>query len=210
MLRSRKYNILKHKYLNRLFDFDIGDSVSGILNFRSSDFMKDIIIQSNENYKLIKEDFLDTYILSFNNMIVIHLKEEFIKDFEFLYKNSDEYLFEVYCSVLPDLKSDKFIKTYHIFCVSKKLEDLSNYQSFINNNDIDYKYKCLSLFYSSCIIVNKRFDILSSIAKSNAKYKFIRNLGNGNTNKILKDLVVLYINMINSYQEFLPPHYLKI
>lgn len=208
MIRSKKYNNLKHKHLNRLFDFDIDCTLS--VNISPSNFMIDTVIQSNQNYQLIKEELLDTYILSFNNIIVIHLKEEFISDFEYLYRNSDEYLFEVYYSILPDLKSDMFIKTFHVFCVSKKLGDLPNYQSFIGNNDTDYKYKCLSLFYNSCVIVNNRFDILSSIDKHNAKYKFSRNIGSGNTDKILKDLVVLYINMINSYQEFLPPHYLKI
>jgi hypothetical protein len=98
---------------------------------------------------------------------------------------------------------------YHIFCISKEINEL-NYMNFTIMNDCDYKYACLSLFYNSCIIINRRFDIKSSIDKLNAKYTFIKTLGKGNVDTKLKNMVKSYIKLINIYQDILPPHYVNI
>jgi hypothetical protein len=217
MIKSKKYNTLKHKKLNGLFDFYSNDSSNDLLhNSKYKSLLKEkniknIIIKITDDYQIIKEEFLDTYILSFKNIIVIHLKEEFIKDFEFLYNKSDEYVFDIYYTIIPDLKiNNKMVKTYHIFCTSKKIEDLYSYIEFINANDGDSKYVCLSLFYNSCIIINKRFDIINPYYKLNSKYIYVKTIGKGLSNIILKNTLKSIINMVNIYQQTLPPHYLKI
>lgn len=210
MIRIKKYNNLKHKYLNKLFDYCINDySIDMNVNTNEINFTEDLLIKSTDTYDIIKEQFLDMYILSFNDIIVIHLNERYIKDFEFLYKNSDKYLFEIYCNILPDIKGDGYSKMYHIFCISKDIDKL-NYMNFTIMNDSDYKYACLSMFYNSYIIINRRFDIKSSIDKCNAKYSFIKTLGKGNVDVRLKNMVKSYVSLTNIYQDILPPHYVNI
>ena len=148
--------------------------------------------------------------MSFKDLIVIHLQEEFIKDFEFLYKNSTEYLFDIYKTEEPHLTKDENVNVYHIFCISKKLVDKPNYMSFLHANDSDIKYTCLTTFYGSCLLLNRRFDITSEYDKFNAKYRFVKTIGKGVIDNKLKSLVKTIVSLVNIYHDILPPHYLKI
>jgi hypothetical protein len=207
MLRSKKYNLYKHKGLNYLFDICTTEYNDCIL---IEDYMNDIIIKKNDNYELIKETILEPYILKLNNILLIHIRDDFIKDFEFLYKKSNKYTFDIYETSYQDLKEDTYIKIYHVFCVSKKLTKDINYESFLRANDSDKKYVCLSLFYGPNLIVNRRFDVTSEQDKFQAKYKFVKSIGKGIVDNSIRSFIKIMINLVNSYQDMLPPHYLKI
>ena len=95
---------------------------------------------------------------------------------------------------------------YHIFCTSNNLKDLYNqtYFSFLNTNDSNYKYNCLTRLYGPCLIINKRF----SDKNINSKYEFIKSIGTGCVNVIIKTQIATFIKIINNYIDFLPCHYL--
>lgn len=213
MLRSKKFNVFKRIGLNDLFDacteenFDFKSLSSMILK---NDYVNNIDIRLTSNYKLVKEVTLESYILKLNDILLIHIKDKLLGDFEFLYKKSNKYLFDIYETSHPNLKDDSYITMYHIFCVSKKLQHDFNYMSFLRSNDSDNKYSCLSVFYGPCLLVNKRFDITSEIDKYNSKYKYLKTIGKGQVNNSLRSFIKTMINMVNEYQGMLPPHYLKI
>lgn len=207
MLRSLKFKVLKNMRLNNLFCYYSTNNIDNNFYIEKENYIKDKIIKSNEHFELIKEEFLETYYMSFTDIIVIHLKERFLNDFIFLYKNSNQYLFDIYTTSSPDLKTEKTHKIFHIFCTSKNLSQMTNYMSFLIANDSYYKYTCLHLFYGSCIIINKRFD---NIYKEDARYKYVKTIGKADVNIELKQSLELYINLVNNLQDTLPPHYLKI
>lgn len=202
MLRSKKYNLLKHIGINDIFD-------TGTVEIINDECIENMDIRVTYNYHLIKEVVLEPYILKLKDILLIHIKDELVKDFEFLYKNSNKYVFDIYETSHPDLKEESYIKMYHIFCVSKDIGN-TNYIRFLEANDSDKKYHLLSLLYGPSILVNRRFDITSKVDKCNAKYKFLKTIGKGNVNISLRSFVNTMIKMTNEYQDTLPPHYLKI
>jgi hypothetical protein len=210
MLRSKKFNVLKHIGLNSLFDFCTEDH----LELKTQDIYDDITIKSNDTnghkYELIKEVVMEPYFFKLNDILLIHIKDNLIDEFEFLYKKSQKYVFDIYETSLPNLKDESYIKMYHVFCISKKLLSNVNYISFLRANDSDKKYYCLSLFYGPCLIVNKRFDITCEQDKYESKYKFLKTIGKGKIDNSIRSFVKFIINMTNEYQQMLPPHYLKI
>jgi hypothetical protein len=213
MLRSKKFNIFKHMGLNELFDvctednFNYNSIYSMVLK---NNYVNNVDIRVTSNYKLVKEVMLEPYILKLNDVLLIHIKENLLDDFEFLYKKSNDYVFDIYETSHPNLKDDSYITMYHVFCVSKKLQDIFNYMSFLRSNDSDKKYSCLSVFYGPCLLVNKRFDITSEVDKYNSKYKYLKTIGKGEVNNYVRSFIKSMINMANKYQDMLPPHYLKI
>lgn len=213
MLRSKKFNILKHIGLNSLFDFCTEDHLESKIEMNKDDIYDDITIKSNDtseyNYELIKEVVMESYIFKLNDILLIHIKDNLINDFEFLYKKSQKYVFDIYETSIPNLKEDSYVKMYHVFCISKKLLSNFNYMSFLRTNDSDRKYYCLSLFYGPCLIVNKRFDITSE-QDNDSKYKYLKTIGKGKIDNSIRSFVKFIINMTNEYQRMLPPHYLKI
>ena len=202
MLRSKKYNILKHIGINDIFD-------TGTVEIINDECIENMDIRVTDKYQLIKEIVLEPYILKLKDILLIHIKDELVKDFEFLYKKSSKYVFDIYETSHPDLKEESYIKMYHIFCVSKNIGD-TNYIRFLEANDSDKKYHLLSLLYGPSILVNRRFDITSEVDKFNAKYKFLKTIGKGNVNTSLRGFINTMIKMTNEYQDTLPPHYLKI
>ena len=94
MLRIKKYNSKKKKSFNKFFKrhYDYDD-----INYCE---LNNIIIKKGENFNIIKEYLLETYILCFKNIIIIHLEENQYKDFIYLYKNSSEYSFEIYRKII--------------------------------------------------------------------------------------------------------------
>lgn len=214
MLRSKKFNILKHIGLNSLFDFCTEDQSDSKLILNPQDIYEDMLIKSNNvnehSYELIKEVSMEPYIFKLNDVLLIHIKDNLIDDFEFLYKKSQKYVFDIYETTLPNLKEESNIKMYHVFCISKKLTTDINYMSFLSANDSDKKYYCLSLFYGPCLIVNRRFDITCEQDKYKSKYKYLKTIGKGNIDNSIRDFIKFIINMTNEYQKMLPPHYLKI
>lgn len=215
MLRSKKYNTYKHVGLNHLFDFCVDEPIpqhtddsDGIL---IDDYMRNLIINSNDHYDLVKETILEPYILKLHNILLIHLNYDVIREFEFLYKKSNKHVFDIYETSHPHMREDDtYIKTYHIFCVSQKLSDDINYMSFLKTNDSDKKYSCLSLFYGPCLIVNRRFDITCEHDKYKSKYKYVKSIGRGKVDESIRSFIKVMINMTNEYQKILPPHYLKM
>lgn len=217
MLRSKKYNACKHFGLNHLFDFCVDEPISQN-NENSEDadrviidnYMNNLIIKQNNNYELVKETILEPYILKLYDILLIHVTKDVIKEFEFLYKKSNKHVFDIYETSQPHMRDDKYIKMYHIFCVSKKISNEINYMSFLKTNDSDKKYSCLSLFYGPCLIVNRRFDITSEHDRYNSKYKYVKSIGRGEVDNSIRSFIKLMIKMSNEYQNMLPPHYLKI
>jgi hypothetical protein len=214
MLRNKKFNVLKHIGLNSLFIFCTEDQFDSKLTLNNQDIYEDIVIKSNNyngyNYELIKEISLEPYIFKLNDILLIHIKGNLIDDFEFLYKKSQKYVFDIYETTLPNLKEESNIKMYHVFCISKKLTNNVKYMSFLRANDCDKKYYCLSLFYGPCLIVNKRFDITCEQDKYQSKYKYLKTIGKGKIDNSIRTFIKFIIDMTNEYQKMLPPHYLKI
>lgn len=212
MLRSKKYNIYKHIGLNYLFDFctDESSGVDTEMTNDKDDFTMNEVIKETDKYELIKETILEPYILILKNMLIIHIKDNLIHEFEYLYKKSKKYVFDIYETIHPHMREESSIKMYHIICVSKKLTKDINYMSFLKANDSDKKYTCLSLIYGPCLIANRRFDITSEVDKYQAKYRFIKTIGRGIVDTSLRYFIQNMIKMVNEYQTILPPHYLKI
>jgi hypothetical protein len=211
MLRTKKYNIYKHLGLNLLLNFSSNDlSKKDYEYLLNEEYVKNTTITTTKDYNLIKETVLEPYILTLNNILLIHLKDNYIQDFEFLYKNSTTYVFDVYETSYPHLKKKSVIKMYHIFCISKKLSSNTNYISFLKTNDSDIKYTCLAFLYGPCLLVNRRFDITYEYDKYNAQYKYLKTIGQGKIDYSIRTIIKNIINMANQYQNTLPPHYLKI
>jgi hypothetical protein len=214
MLRSKKFNTLKHICINELFDIYTDEPFKSQFPNKyiidKNNYILDIDIKCKDKYELIKETILEPYILKLKDSLLIHIKDDLINDFEFLYKKSNKYAFDIYETSLPHLKdTGKYIKMYHIFCVSQNLDNIT-YNSFLKSNDSDTKYYCLSLFYGPCLIVNKRFDVTSDFDKYQSKYKYIKSIGKGYVDKNIRTFTQFIIKMLNDYQDTLPPHYLKI
>ena len=213
MLREKKFNKLKHLGLNKLFDYSLDDKLNTYdINYdiESEYYTSDMLIKDFQNCRLVKEKTLEPYILQLGDIIVLHISQDFIKDFEFLYKKSTDYVFDIYKTSIPDLKTDEPIIMYHIFCVSKTISLDIDFIEFLKANDCDKRYRYLSFFYGPCILVNKRFNIISDIDKYSAQYTFIKTIGRGVVNIYLRNLIKHFINLSNRLQETLPPHYLKI
>lgn len=205
MLKIKKFNVLKHKGLNSLFDFYIGKNS----NLNADNIHENIHITSNKGYILIKENIVESYIFKLDDILLIHIKDNLINDFEFLYRKSETYVFDIYETSHPNLNGNIHIKMYHVFCVSKKLYNI-NYATFLNTNDSDKEYFCLSLLYGPCLIVNRRFDITSVQDKYKCKYKYLKSIGNGVVSDSIRNFIKSIIKMSNEYQDILPPHYLRI
>jgi hypothetical protein len=213
MLKIKKFNVLKHMGLNYLFELCAENYLESDMELNTQDIYDDIIIKSNDahghKYELIKEVVMEPYIFKLNDILLIHIKNNLIDDFEFLYKRSQKYVFDIYETSLPNLREDSYIKMYHIFCISKKLSS-ANYMSFLSGNDSDKKYYCLSLLHGPCLIVNRRFDITCENDKYESKYKYLKTIGEGKIDNSIRTFIKFIINMTNEYQNILPPHYLKI
>lgn len=208
MLRIKKFNTFKNIGINNLFNHNIE---SNPISESKPESINNIYIKSTKKYELIKEILLEPYILKLNDILLIHIKDDLINDFKFLYKDSNKYLFDIYETSYPNLNNEEsYIKMYHIFCISKTISSYKDYINFLKANDSDNKYYCLSLIYGPSIIVNNRFDICSEFDKYNCKYKFVKSLGKGKVNISLRTFVKNIINIANNYQDILPPHYLKL
>ena len=208
MLRVRKYNRLKNRglnYIRKICDDEM------YINEISYGYKRDEYIKSfNDDTNLIKENILNLYVLTLNDIFVINIREDMIDDFEFLYKNSTNYVFDVYETLEIYIKSDKNnirMKLYHIFCVSNKIKKWDDYLSFLKMNDVDKRYYCLTLIYGPCMIVNRRCDIYNDCDKWYDKYKFVKTVGKGVINNDIRSKIKVIIDMSNKYKEILPPHY---
>lgn len=198
MLRSKKYNTLKKKGLNEFFKKKY-DSIDVFYCETNN-----TIIKENVNFNIIKEELLETYIMTFKNIIIIHLEEKTYKDFFYLYKNSEEYLFDIYTSL-----NYKGTIIYHIFCINKHLDQINDFRSFIEGNECLYKYKCLIKLYGPHLVINKRYNFIESSDK--IKYTFLKSIGKGTVDINIKNLIKSIIYLINIYYlEYLPINYLNI
>ena len=155
------------------------------------DIDNDLIIKKNNLFIIYKNIKSGTYILSTNNLIIIHFtsKNDFL-EFEYLYDNIG-YLFNVYTNG----------KHYYIICVSKYKKD--NYYWWLKANDCTKKYLHLSKKYNSFLIMNTSN---SKFKTSIYNYTFIKCIGKGLVSFEINNLVKYYINFINN--SYLP-HYKK-
>jgi len=199
MLRLKEYNRKKKKGLN---DFFKKEHNTEDINYCKVD---NIIIKENINFNIIKEEILGTYIMAFKNIIIIHLNQNEYNDFIYLYKTSNEYIFDIYTSI-----NYNNVIIYHIFCINKYVDEI-NYSAFIEGNECSYKYNCLTKMYGPNLVINKRFNLIESIDKINIKYTFFKSIGKGTVNYKIKNLIESLVQLINTYYlEYLPINYLNI
>jgi hypothetical protein len=164
-----------------------------------------------------------TYIMSFSNLILIVFNKDdnvFI-DFNLLYNESDEYLFDVYENA----------KYYYIFCVSKYKDEVFNsdvenelhrkniiktkFINWLSTNDATIKYTILTGVYDSFLVMNKHWNCnpnslqgVSYLYKNIYIYKC--SIGKGKMNKTIESFIKTSINMINKYyMPSLPYNYLN-
>jgi hypothetical protein len=153
-------------------------------------------IKQSKNFDIIKDNILGTYYMKFNNLMIIHLNEDLLTEFTYLYNNSP-YLFHIYETI------SKKIKTYHIICVSNILDE--KFRTFLYGNECLYKWYILTELYGSCLIINRYYNQQSTI------YKFIKPIGKGTVNNNIKYNLQILMNVINNnYLKYLPTHFLKI
>jgi len=177
-----KYNYLKNKGLNKLFNLN--------LDFLPLNFIENTIIHSNSIYIISKENITNLYIMSFEYVTVYCLDTEGYLFFSLLYTNSVKFSFEVYSN------SDE--TEYIIFCTShKNLSELLSYN--------DNKYNILHQLYGHFLIINRKFYC------KYLKYNHVKTIGNGKRDQSLYLLVKCIINIVNNYYlKTLPPHYVNI
>jgi len=214
MIRFKKFNDLKYSGINYLFDSHKDDilyelNLDDLYPDDCKEYISTTFIKNISNFSIEKEMLLDTYLLKLDNIIVIHLDSKFINDFEFLYKNSDEYVFDIYQSKIPSLINDDYNTIYHIFCISKKISHDFDFILFLKMNDCIKQYTYLSYLLGPFVILNRRFDILSNYNKYNARYTYIKRIGKGSVDTELEKDVNKIIKLVNIYQDILPPHYIK-
>ena len=83
MLRVKKYNKLKNyglNYISKMCDDEFINEISD--SYKKDNYIK----RFNDDYDLIKEEILDLYVLTLNNIFIINIREDIIDDFYFLYK----------------------------------------------------------------------------------------------------------------------------
>lgn len=200
LLKGNIYNKLKKRGLN---DFFKKSHSASDLRFCE---LKNKNIKKSFDFDLIKEDLLKTYILAFKNVIIIHLEENEYRDFLYLYKNSELYTFDIYSTI-----NYKNVVIYHIFCTNKYLDEKKDYHDFLNGNECEYKYQCLTKIYGPCLIVNRRYNLLEFQEKLNSKYLFVKTIGKGVFNPKIKFLLNQMIIIINKYYiNYLPVNYLNV
>ena len=186
--------------------------------------------QSRNTRMIYKELNTSTYIMSFSNLILIvfNKNDNVFIDFNLLYDESDEYLFNVY-------ENSKY---YYVFCVSKYKDEvfntIDNYShshshsrnlsknilkmKFVNwlvANDANSKYTILTGIYDSFLVMNKHWNCnqnslqgISCLYKNMYIYKC--NIGKGKINKEIDNFIKTSINMINKwYMPSLPYNYLS-
>jgi len=215
MLKTKKFNELKHVGINYLSDSYENYNIIYKNYFDDSDDIYDnyisiIHIKDLAEFTIEKDILLNTYLLRLHDIIVIHLDSIFIKDFEFLYKDSEEYVFDIYESTSPNLVNDTYNTIYHIFCVSKKISINFDFILFLKMNDSIKQYTYLSQLLGPVVILNRRFDIIEQYNKYNGKYKFVKRIGKGVVNNDICILINKIIKLIHIYQDMLPPHYIKL
>lgn len=199
MLRLKEYNRKKKRGLNEFFkrEYDTEDIIYCQVH--------NTIIKENVNFNIIKEELLGTYIMAFKNIIIIHLDQNEYDDFVYLYKTSNQYIFDIYTSI-----NYHNVIIYHIFCINKYVDEI-NYSAFVEGNECSYKYKCLNKMYGPNLVINKRFNLTEPVDKMNIKYKFLKSIGKGTVNYNIKNLIKSLIQLINTYYlEYLPINYLNI
>jgi len=214
----KKYNKLKYLYINsilinndNLYSFNTNIFLQRIFNLDPYKLVNNVLIKSNEsNWKIIKDSYSSAYFLTFDNLLILHIdkSKSSLNDFEFLYNNSNEYVFKMY-------ETNNY---YHIFCISKYIDlslDCNNYWSFLISNDSNLKYFMLSSIYRSFLIINKGIvDHIENIKNFNLqsiKYKFVKYIGQGNINNDIENTINSLINIVNNYYlKYTPIHFLSI
>jgi hypothetical protein len=180
MLRLNTFNLKKNNKLNAVLKRGI--SVRIQIKY----------IQMKSSFDIIKDVYTSVYMIILKNIFVIHLDKLLLNDFEELYRGTD-YKFKVFSCE----------KMFHVFCISKKSSEIS--ENFLNGNESNEKYMNLyNLLKAHIIICNRKYNIVDS------RYCFIKEIGDGEKNKVLNNELEGIILMVNNYMNFLPIHYLDI
>jgi hypothetical protein len=162
-------------------------------------YLTDIIcnnkVISAEEYTIYREYFSRAYFMSFKRVILFSIRKNIIDEFEMFYKNSKEYLFDIY-------ETEKY---FHIICISKYSFDNPNkLKNWLYANDADSKYLNLYDIYGSFLVVNKPW-----YNKCLIKYTLFKRVGKGPVNNDIVNIIKYGIHLINNeFMNFLPNHYL--
>jgi hypothetical protein len=167
-----------------------------------NNIVSNLIVKSEDNYSIIREENSRAYIMSLPNLIIVGMckkKKSCIEDFEMLYGNSKEYLFDVY-------ETERY---YHIICLSKYSQHLT-LERWLYANEADPKYMNLFDMYGPFLIMNKSWFVSLSQTQYQTKYTFVKTIGSGIKINEISKLVEHAIKLINNqYMKFLPTHYLS-
>lgn len=189
MLRIKKYNRKKSSGLNYLSTtfYNPQKTDQEFLKKISKKYTCNKIIKDHSFYNIIKEEYLNIYLICLKNLFVLHLTKDLLDEFEFLYNKSD-YLFKVMY----------FHDKYQVYCISKTLNSFQ--QSTLYNNECCTKNTLLYYIYGNNVIVNTKFN---SIYYPPC---FVKNIGNGIQQDELANQVSLTMKLIENMKH-LPVHY---
>jgi hypothetical protein len=218
----QKYNKFKYVHINSILTNNVNSFFNPIdsNNFLQNTFIlnptklvNNFLIKQGMHWKILKDSYTSAYILSFDNLLILHIdkNKSSLNDFEYLYNNSIEYTFKVY-------ETNNY---YHLVCISKYLDYVDfnphSYWTFLIANDSNLKYFMLSSIYKSFLIINK--GIIDYIEDKNTilhnlppiKYKFVKYIGQANIETSIENTIDSLINIVNNnYLKYAPIHFLSI
>lgn len=180
-----------NKYINRYIQED-----NLIVKGRNN--LKNMILSANEDYSIIRELSSRAYFITFTKLLVMTFSKRhrtFYEDFEMLYRNSDDYLFNIY-------ETEKY---YHIVCISK-YKTPETFLSWLNSNDADTRYIALCELFDSkgFLIMNRSWNSINH----DAPLIFKKQIGNAQVDSEIESLTKRIIKLINASIVFLPIHFL--
>ena len=212
MLQSKVYNAKKNLSINSVLNItsphlDISTLSKQINKIRYELRTLPQVIKSgilcNENnleYSVLKEEFTNTYFLSFPHIIIFHINDIHYPIFSDKYLNDDNYLFHIY-------KSENL---YHIICFSHVKNDLDDlYLKFCLENYSCTRTILLSSIFLSFLILNDNYK--DNLQKDNCqknKMVFVEKLGLGENKYPYISNIIHFYNSYITYSK-LPINYLS-
>jgi len=158
--------------------------------------ISNMLINNDPSFLIYRESSSRAYFLTLPNIIVLAVCKKDLEDFELLYGDSFEYLFDVY-------ETERY---YHIVCMSKYSE--SDISEWLYANEASVKYINLYKLYGSCFVMNKPwYAPLNQPFQTD--YKFLKYIGQGKRITEISDLIKHVMHLINHEYKFLPNHYLS-
>ena len=159
------------------------------------------------SYEIKKELLTETYLISFDNVIILHVSETDYPLFLQLHSNNPDMLFASY-------KYDSF---YHVICLSHTRSTLhdsgDSFLEFLHNNYCHPSFVVLSAFFGSFIVLNENYkhfyDRFSCNKVLDKQLRYQQTIGHGDNKYPHFKLVIDFVNSYNK-SSFLPTNYLKL